>query len=174
MKWCQQKVFGVCLVALLAATGWASENLKLTTSTRDIPERGKVASAQVNVRSWNASFIVPAGWRLGADGDKVVLQSQDFSARIEFTLTEPPTEEAGAVSGNRSRVMREFGWLTPLGSGYAVESEYANQDSLRLIKNQIRIPQPAGTLEMTFIASPEKYAQHQKAFQILSSSLRSK
>jgi hypothetical protein len=175
MKRHQQKVFAVCLMALVATDGWAGENLKLTSTFRNIPERGQVASAQVQAGGWNVSFIVPAGWRLGQNGDKVVLQSQDFSARIELAVNQPAPEKGAqpdAAASARSRVVKEFGWTTPLGPGLAVESEQATPDNLRLFTQQITIPQPDGTATLTLVSSPDKYAQHQKALRSLAASLR--
>lgn len=162
-------------MAVMATAAWAGENLQLSSTFRTIPERGQVASAQVQAGAWKASFIVPAGWRLGQSGDKVVLQSEDFSARIELTRSTVATENGAVVDaapGARSQVVNQFGWATPLGPATVVESERATAGDLRLRTHQISIPQPQGTTTLTLVCRPDQYAQHQRALRNLAASLR--
>jgi hypothetical protein len=131
-----------------------------------------VSSAQVKAGKLSVSFIVPLGWKVGQSGDKVVLQSADFSGRIELAVSSDKRKQPDAGSV-RSYVLKEFGWTTPLGSAQAVESEQAGADNLRLRTFEITIPQPDGTAAtLTLVANPEKYSQHQRTLQTLASSLR--
>lgn len=168
-------VWAAIAMSAMALSARAADSF--TTVTRQIPERGEVKSAQFKAGKQSNSFILPAGWRIGAANGGLALQPKDFGATVEIVVTKG-TVSADEVQAKvlakapRTKIAKEYTMPTRLGAATVVEAEHATDDNLRIQSRIIMVSQGNQTVQFTFTASPEKFRQHQKAFETLVASYR--
>jgi hypothetical protein len=172
-----KKSYLTSLLMVAAATvAMAGSDLKVAPAVRNIPERGAVTSAQLSSGAWSASVIVPTGWKVGSAKDKMVLQSQDYGAQIEVSLTSRATTEELRTQvlsrTERSRVVSDYTSAVAAGKTITIEAEHATAENLRLRTCSVFVTQEKAMVEFTLIADAQKYAKTQRVLENLIASLR--
>lgn len=173
MKLNEQKSLLLSLMlAVMTTAAWAGEGFKVVQSARQIPERGEVKSITLTGGNLNASVILPHNWRLGNGSDKLVLQSQDFGARIEVRRTTKPSDAGFGDAGSATTILREFALATPAGKTQVVDSQKSVEGNLRINSRTIFITHGDETLEISMSATPAQFSKHQKLLENFIASLR--
>jgi hypothetical protein len=174
-----------CGFLAIASTTVAADRVTLTGTTRNIPERGLVASALMTDGKRQESFILPPGWRMGTvnKGKKVILQSEDYGATLEIISRAIETSAGRATSEQfrdlvlarsvRSKVTKEYVWPTSLGRAFAFEVEELTNEGLRLRSRALYIVRDGVLLEVSLVAQADKFGQYQRAFETVVGSWRS-
>lgn len=75
----------------------AEEPVELASSSREVPERGRLQAATMIRGKERSSFIVPAGWRTGLETQSgtILLQSAESQGLIE--IRRMPLPEGGRI-----------------------------------------------------------------------------
>lgn len=170
------------LVSLAASAVSAAEPIRLKTATRLIPERGPVAGAVIEAGKHKDSFILPVGWRVGlaSQENKVVLQSDDYSATMEIRCNPRPEGEL-TVDGFRDQVLaqsercqikREYLWPGLQFQTFLFEATDANAEQLPLRKRVLFLVKDKQIIEIRLTAQADRFESCQKAFEVVVASLR--
>jgi hypothetical protein len=178
----RQRAAGAVALLLLVVVGSAAEPLRLKPATRHIPERGTVAGAVIEAGADRESFILPAGWRMGLakKENKVVLQSEDYSATMEIRTALRPEGEVN-IEGFRDQVLarserclikREYVWPGTQRQTFLFEATDANDTQLPLRKRVMFVVKERQVIEVCLTAHAERFDACQKAFEVVAASLR--
>lgn len=176
----QQKLWGAAWVLMaLAIAGQAADSpITVRSTSRTIPERGKVEALQLTVGRSQTSFIMPAGWRVGSVSDGVVIQAGDYSATLTLRVRAGAQVSAGqlreqlATGADRVAIQREFTCATGLGQATVLDGELAGDQDLRLQTRTICIAKDGKTVHFELKARPADFPKHQKTLEYLVASLR--
>jgi hypothetical protein len=168
-------------ILLLLATSLLGQPARplfqVRTQTQDCPEMGKLTISLWHCQGQEFSFLSPAGWRLATDPTqgRLVFQSHDFSATItaRFQRVGPTNPAPVRLASLRQEVMERFPGATlleevPCHTGNLQGRSFALRQRVQGgVVQWFRlaiVPLPAGRLEFTLAAPPQRAEALQAEF----------
>lgn len=160
----------------------AEEPVELASSSREVPERGRLQAATMIQGKERSSFIVPAGWRMGLETQSgaILLQSAESQGLIEIRRI--PLPEGGAdLARMRDQILGadtfrerqgEYEWMGGACRSYIFDTKETTTNNLRLQKRICLMLRENHVLLVSLTVREQAFSSCLRAYEIVLASLR--